>query len=293
LVEILFLAPALLVFFVFFIYPTSTSLWFSFTNWNGIGKNYHFVGLDNYVNLFTNQDIFQTIPTTGYYALLNTLMLSVFGFLAALALNRQAWVTNLLRVAFFTPMLIAGVIVGFVFQEMYAPVLNEENMGIINRLLTMVGLDSLRASWLGNTSTAMVVVVLTGVWNQVGQTALIYLAAMQIIPGELYESAEMDGAGYWSKTWHITWKMVAPAFTLNMVLLLINSLKQYDMIELLTQGGPGLATRVINIAILDYSISSFKVGLGCAMAMVVTLFVFLTVLLINSILRKRENRGNE
>jgi multiple sugar transport system permease protein/raffinose/stachyose/melibiose transport system permease protein len=134
----------------------------------------------------------------------------------------------------------------------------------------------------------MLIVVLTGVWNQVGTTALIYLAGMQSISKELYESAKIDGAGYWKQTYHITWKMIAPALTINMIFLLINSLKAYDMIAILTQGGPGTATKVINIAILNYSVSGYKVGLGAAMSMVVTIFVFIIVSAMNGVLRKRE-----
>lgn len=286
--EVLFLLPALIVFSVFFVYPCATSLFYSFTDWNGISKEFNFVGFDNYIQMFSTSSIFATIPTTFYYAFLNTVFMTVFGFFVALALNRESRVTGTLRVSFFVPMLIAGVIVGFVFREIYAPVLNEENMGILNRILTTIGLDVLRSNWLGNPKSAMLVVVLTGVWNQVGQTALIYLSGMQIIPREVYEAAQIDGAGYWKQVYHITWKMTARSLTINMILLLVNSLKQYDMINLLTQGGPGTATKVINIAILDYSISSYKVGLGCAMAMVVTIFVFILVTIVNKVLKNRE-----
>lgn len=286
--QVLFVLPALIIFTVFFVYPCATSLMYSFTDWNGISKTFEFIGLKNYKQMFQNSAIFSTIPTTFYYAFLNTICMSFFGFFVALALNRRSRITGILRVSFFVPMLIAGVIVGFVFREIYSPVLNEENMGILNRILTMLGLDALRSNWLGNPKTAMLVVVLTGVWNQVGQTALIYLSGMQIVPKELYEAAQIDGAGYWKQVYHITWKMTAPSLTLNMLLLLINSLKQFDMINLLTQGGPGTATKVINIAILDYSVSSYKVGLGCAMAMVVTVFVFILVTIINKALKSRE-----
>lgn len=286
--QLLFVLPAFLIFGIFFVYPCATSLMYSFTDWNGISRSYNFVGLDNYKQMFSNMAIFSTIPTTFYYAFLNTVCMTFVGFFVALALNRRSRITGILRVSFFVPMLIAGVIVGFVFREIYSPVLNEENMGILNRILTSLGLTALRSNWLGNPRSAMIVVVLTGVWNSVGQTALIYLAGMQIVPRELYESAQIDGAGYWKQVYHITWKMTAPSLTLNMLLLLINSLKQYDMINLLTQGGPGTATKVINIAILDYSISSYKVGLGCAMAMVVTVFVFILVTVINKLMKSRE-----
>jgi raffinose/stachyose/melibiose transport system permease protein len=288
LVQFLFVLPALFIFTIFFVYPAATSVWYSFTDWNGIGRNYNFVGFSNYKEMFNNPIIFGTIPTTFYYALLNSLMMSVGGFLVALALNRESRFTSTLRVSFFIPMLIAGVVVGFVFREMYAPALNADNMGIINGIFYSVGLEGLAANWLGNPDTAMLVVTLTGVWNQVGMTALIYLAAMQIIPRDLYEAAKIDGAGYWKQVYHITWSMVAPALTLNMILLLVNSLKEFDMISQLTMGGPGTATKVINISIIDYSISSFKVGLGSAMAVVVTVCVFIIVILIHAILKRRE-----
>lgn len=286
--QVLFILPAFLIFSVFFVYPCATSLFYSFTDWNGISKDFNFVGFDNYLKMFSTPTIFATIPTTFYYAFLNTIFMTTVGFFVALALNRKSRITGILRVSFFVPMLIAGVIVGFVFREIYSPVLNEDNMGILNRILTTLGLDFLRSNWLGNPKTAMIVVVITGVWNQVGQTALIYLSGMQIIPKEVYEAAQIDGAGYWKQVYHITWKMIAPSLTLNMILLLVNSLKQYDMISLLTQGGPGTATKVINIAILDYSISSYKVGLGCAMAMVVTICVFILVTIVNKVLKSRE-----
>lgn len=294
-VELLFLLPAFLIFTVFFVYPSGTSLFYSFTDWNGISKTFHFVGFDNYAKMFRTRDIFSTIPVTLYYALLNTIFMNVAGFFLALALNRKSRFTSTMRVSFFLPMLIAGIIVGFVFIEIYSPVLDaqEGNMGSLNAFLYLFGMDGLAQNWLGNPALTMVVVVLTGVWNSVGYTALIYLANMQIIPKELYESAEIDGAGYWRKTFTVTWRMVAPAFSINMTLLLINSLKQYDMIAILTQGGPGTTTRVINIAILDYSVSSYKVGLGCAMGVVVTLFVFALVGTTNTLLRRREREAND
>lgn len=286
--QIAFILPAFIIFTVFFVYPCATSLFYSFTDWNGISKEFNFVGFDNYFAMFSNPHIFSTIPTTLYYAVLNTVMLTFCGFFVALAMNRESRITGLLRIAFFIPMLISGVIVGFVFREIYSPVLNEDNMGILNRILTVVGLESLRRNWLGNPNTAMLVVVITGVWFQVGQTALIYLSGMQTVPKEVYDAAKIDGCGYWRQVYHVTWKMTARSLTINMILLLVNSLKQYDMINLLTQGGPGTATKVINIAILDYSVSAYKVGLGCAMSWVVTLFVFILVVTVNKTLKKRE-----
>ncbi|MDR1692589.1 MAG: sugar ABC transporter permease [Oscillospiraceae bacterium] len=287
-IQIVFLIPALTIFIVFFLYPVSTSVMYSFTDWNGISRESNFIWFDNYIEFFSNSTIFRTLPTTLYYAVLNMTVLTFGGFFVALALNRRSRFTPVLRLTFFIPMLVSGLIVGFVFREIYAPVLNEDNMGIINRLLTMVGLSGLRGNLLGNVNTAMIVVVLTGAWVQLGTTSMIYLAGMQIIPRELYETAEIDGAGYWRQVYHITWKMIVPSLSINMILLLVNSLKSYEMIFYLTQGGPGTATKVVNMSVMEFSVSAYKVGLGCAMSIIVALFIFVLVTVINVLLRRRE-----
>lgn len=285
--QIVFLLPAYLIFTVLFFIPVATSVYYSFTDWNGISKVTNFVGWDNYVEMFANPDIFSTIPVTMYYAALNSVCLIFIAFFVALALNRRSRVTTPLRICFFVPMLMSGIIVGFLFKEMYAPVIGEDNMGTINRLLTNVGLGALTQNWLGNRNTVMLVVVLTGIWNQVGQTALIYLASMQSISRELYEAALIDGAGYWKQTYYITWKLIAPALRINLILLIINSLKTYDMISLLTGGGPGTATKVINLWIVERAIGGYEVGLGCAMSMVVTIAVFILVTVTQKLLARR------
>lgn len=284
--QFVFLFPAIAVFTLFTVYPALTSLFYSFTDWTGIGSNYNFVKFDNYVEMFRNKDLFKTLPVTFYYAALNAVTLLVVAFFIALMLNRKSVFTGFMRVCFFIPMLVSPLIVGFVFKEFYAPVVGSE-MGSLNKMLTALGLGKLTADWLGNEYTSMIVIVLTGVWYQVGQTALIYLATMQGISSDYYEAATLDGAGYWKRTYFITWKMMGPALIVNSILLLINSLKQYDMIALLTNGGPGTSTKVINLAIVELSIGSQKVGLGCAMSMVVTAFTFLLVTVTQNILSKR------
>lgn len=290
--QVLFLAPALIIFTVFTVYPAFTSLFYSFTDWSGVGKNYQFVGWANYREMFGRSDLVQTIPVTVYYAVLNAVMLLVVAFFVALMLNRKSKSSPFLRVCFFLPMLVSPLIVGFVFKEFYAPVVGVKNpeMGSLNRILTTLGLSSLTQNWLGNPNTAMIVIVITGVWYQVGQTALIYLASMQNIDMALYEAAEIDGAGYWRKTYHITWKLVGPALMINMILLIINSLKQYDMIALLTNGGPGTSTKVINLAIVETSIGAYRVGLGCAMSMVVTAFTFVLVTVAQKLVSLRNSK---
>lgn len=284
--QVVFLFPAIFMFTIFTVYPALTSLFYSFTDWTGIGSNYNFVYFDNYLEMFRDPNLFKTLPVTFYYAALNAVTLLFVAFFIALILNRNSVFTGFMRVCFFIPMLVSPLIVGFVFKEFYAPVVGDE-MGSFNKILTALGLGFLTQNWLGNENTAMIVIVITGVWYQVGQTALIYLATMQGISADYYEAATLDGAGYWKRTYYITWKLMGPALMINTILLLINSLKQYDMIALLTNGGPGTATKVINLAIVELSISAQKVGLGCAMSMVVTVFTFVLVTVVQKLFNRK------
>ena len=285
-----FLLPALIIFTVFIAYPSALSLVYSFTNWSGIGRNYNFVGFANYALMFRSPEIFRSIPVTFYYAALNGVTLIIVAFLIALALNRKSRITNFMRVCFFIPMLISPMITGYVFKEFFSPVLSPTWMGSLNRLLGMLGLESWQSSWLTNKYTAMPLVVLVGVWHSVGRTALIYLANMQSISPSLYEAARIDGAGYWRQTYHITLKMVMPALRINIILLTINSMQSGGFIGVLTGGGPGTATKVATIAINEYTIGAYRVGLGSAMSIVVSALVFAIVISAQKLISKMEHR---
>lgn len=290
LTQAMFMAPALILFTVFFVLPSSTSFFYSFTDWNGVGNKFKFVAFENFVYMFTNKDIFSPILNTVYYAVLTTIFMNIGGFFLALALNRKSRITNSMRVIFFLPHLVAGIIVGFAFRQIYAPVMDlaSWNMGALNALFHILHLDFLMGNFLGQTNTAMLFIVLTGMWQSLGFASIIYLSNLQTIPNDLYEAAEIDGAGFFSRIKNITWPMVAPAFSINLTLTLISSLKTYEVILLLTGGGPGTATKVVNMAIVEYSFSAFKVGLGCAMSVLLAIFVFVLAGSSNVLLRRRE-----
>jgi len=284
------LAPALIMFTLFIVYPCGMTLWYSFTDWTGIGLNYNFVWFNNYSMMFRSPEIFKTIPITLYYAALNSVTLVVVGFFIALALNRKSRITNLMRVCFFLPTLLSPLVVGFVFKEFFSPVLSSQWMGSFNRILKMLGLTTWQRNWLSNKYTAMPLIVFVGIWYNIGQTSLIYLANMRSISQSLYEAAMIDGAGYWRQTYNITFRMTAPALRINVILLLISSMQSSGFISVLTSGGPGTATKVINLAIVEYTISAYRVGLGSAMAMVVSATVFILVVTAQKLISKLEHR---
>ncbi|MFQ7035021.1 MAG: carbohydrate ABC transporter permease [Candidatus Borkfalkia sp.] len=221
--QAVFLLPAILVFSVFTVYPAFTSLYYSFTDWTGIGIIIILSDLQIMPKCFGIK-ICSNASRNFLLCRIKCSYAVVCGFYRA-DVKSAKHIYGFYARCFFIPMLVSPLIVGFVFKEFYAPTVGDET-GSLNKILMQIGLGFLSTNWLGNEYTAMIVIVLTGVWYQVGQTALIYLATMQGISAEYYEAATLDGAGYWKRTYHITWKPMGPALMVNTILLLINSLKQ-------------------------------------------------------------------
>lgn len=286
----LFILPAFVIFTVFFVYPCASSFYLSFTDWDGVAQVKNFIGFRNFISAFTNKDIFSVFPNTFYYAILNTLLINFFSFFLALALNRSSALTNILRVVYYVPIILSGIVVGFVFQQIFAPVFKVETMqmGALNGLLHLLGLDSLMHNWLGEKATAMNCVLLVSLWQYLGFHALIYFANMQSIPKDLYEAADIDGVKTFQKLRYITWPMLAPALTINLTLLTIGSLKVFDLMYSLTKGGPGGTTKVIGLAIYEQAFYLRKVGYGSALSVILAVIVFIITILLNIYLRKRE-----
>lgn len=285
-----FMVPALLLFTLFFVVPACTAFYYAFTDWNGVSSVKNIIGFENFTEIFKNEELFATIPVTVKYALLNTGLLTVFSLVLALCINFKSRLVNVVRVIYYMPMLVGGICVGFIFKQIFAPVVNMDsgNMGILNALLVKLGMGELTRAWTGDPNTAMWAVLFTSLWQNLGYYAIIYLSRLQSIPAVLYEAAELDGANFWQRFRHITWPMLAPAFTINITLLIISSMRAFDVILALTGGGPGTSTLVINLAIFKQSFGAQRVGLGCAMSVLLSLVVFVITIALNVFLRRRE-----
>jgi len=286
----IFMLPALAVFTIFFVYPCLTSAYYSLTSWDGVSPIKQFVGLQNYIKIFSNAALVQTFPVTIVFAVANTVSLSLCALVVALALNRPSRLTKILRVAYFVPVLLSGIVVGFLFRQIFAAVYDTSTMqmGAFNALLYRVGLGSLMRNWLMDPSFALPCIVFVSTWQSLGFYTLIYLANMQGMPKEYFEAASIDGAGSWQKFRYITWPQLAPALTINLTLLIIASLKSFDLFLTMTSGGPMGKTKVIGLAIYQAAFRDNRVGLASAYSLVLTAAVALLTLVANKFLRRRE-----
>lgn len=277
-----FLLPAFAIFALMFLVPTGTGIYYSFTDWNINTEKINFVGLQNYRELFTDKKLVAALSHTLVYAFSVTLLRNAIGLGLALLLNTKVKFRGLFRTVFFLPYMISPIIIGYLFTAIYHPA-----NGLLNGALRLVGLKFMAVDWLNDPRYALLSTIFVDVWRTAGFSMVIYLAGLQMIPAELFESASLDGARYPQTFRYITFPLIAPSLTINLTLSLIGTMKVFVMILVLTNGGPGYATEVIN----TYVMTSFSLGLygqGTAANMLLTLLIVLIGFPVLVLLRKRE-----
>ncbi|UPK43739.1 MULTISPECIES: carbohydrate ABC transporter permease [Paenibacillus] len=230
--------PAVVLFFVFMTLPALQGIYYSFTNYNGFGKGYDFVGFKNYFNLFQDDNVGNAYWFTFKFAIVVTILTNILSLLIALGLNAKIKFRNFFRGIYFLPNILSVLIVGYIFNYLFSNVFPiwGQNLGI----------NALSTNILGSESLAWIGIVIVAVWQSVALNTILYLAGLQTIPTTLYEASNLDGAGKWREFWSITFPLIAPFFTINMVLAMKNSLMVFDQIVALTNGGPGRATQSIS-----------------------------------------------
>jgi len=277
-----FLLPAFAIFALMFLVPTGTGIFYSFTDWNINTEKINFIGLQNYRELFTDKKLVAALSHTLVYAFSVTLLRNAIGLGLALLLNTKVKFRGLFRTVFFLPYMISPIIIGYLFTAIYHPA-----NGLLNGALRLVGLKFMAVDWLNDPRYALLSTIFVDVWRTAGFSMVIYLAGLQMIPTELFESASLDGARYPQTFRYITFPLIAPSLTINLTLSLIGTMKVFVMILVLTNGGPGYATEVIN----TYVMTSFSLGLygqGTAANMLLTLLIVLIGFPVLLLLRKRE-----
>jgi len=279
---IYFILPALLIFSALFILPTVEGFYYSFTDWNTYAKNIHFIGLGNFGELLKEGILPLALKNTLIYAVFTTLLLNVVGFTLALALNEEMKFGTFFRTVFYMPVVIAGLIVGYIFKAIYNP-----DFGILNQFIRAIGMDFLARDWLNESGIAIFSIIMTEVWRSSGFCMIIYLAGIKTISKDLLEQSKVDGASYLQKVRHIVFPMIAPTFTVNLLVTMISSLKVFEIVLVLTQGGPGYNTDVINTFIYR-NFAGGNWGYASAAGLVQTVIIGIISFVMLAYLRKRE-----
>jgi len=280
----LFLLPALLIYTVFVFWPVIQSIYIGFFEWNGLGKEMVFIGLQNYAAMFTQDPVF--LQSLGN-SVMATLVLAVVP--TALGLGFAALFSNLrggglYRSAIFMPYLVAMVAVGTIWSWIYNPRIDAPGI-----LLQAVGLESLIHDWLGDKATALGAALVPGIWRFTGFAIVIFYAAIQSIPVDLYEAARADGASGWQSFWKITVPLVRQAMIIVVVWMTMDALKLFDLIFTLTRGNPNHATEMIATWMFANTFRHYKMGYGAAMSVV----LFLIILGFSIIYIRWAGRGEE
>jgi len=276
-----FLIPALVVLVVFFFVPTIFNFVYSFTNWSSFHADIRFVGLSNFATLFTTGTLVNDLRTTLVYAVLVAVFQNVGGLVLALVLERDTRINRFARVAFFVPVVMSALAVGYIFQAMLKPT------GALNQILGAFAGHTVNIAWLGSTTWTIVVVALIHGWKWMGLSMLIYLAGLKTINEDIIEAARIDGANWWATFRSIRFPLLAPAVTFNVATSLLGSMNGFDIVQATTSGGPGGTTELLNIFIFR----TFGQGLFAqATTMSLTLFLMVGILAFPVIylLRRRE-----
>lgn len=267
----LFVIPAFLIFFIFFFWPILQTLGYSFTDRKMIPDNTKFVGFSNFVTIFTDTPEFLiAIKNNLFFAIVVTVVQSLISFILALVLDGKLKGKNFFRTYFFVPVVISSVAISLIWSFMYDP-----NTGVINTILENIGLGRLTQNWLGDKKIAMLSIAIVQIWQWVGFEMVIFMAGLNNVPKDFYEAAHVDGANYFQTLFKIVLPELKPTILTASVLTTVGCFKVFDLVYIMTSGGPVHATEVIAKLIYDYAFSYGKMGEASAMAVVLLIIIMI------------------
>ena len=269
---LIFLLPATLIYSLFAMYPSASGLYFSLTNWDGISPSYKIIGLQNFIDIFQDKLFYSAVKHSFIFALVVVVLKNVLALFFAILLDRKLKLTGFFRSTFFVPAVLSSIVVAYTWVTIFNPV-----FGSWQVIFEAIGLPGIaKLDLLGTAGTSLYTVAFVSVWQNMGYAMVIYLAGLQTIPAELYESADMDGAGRWKQFVHVTFPLVFPAITINLILSSINALKEFDLVYILTGGGPFDSSQVIGTAIYKVAFEMNRFGYGIAMSLIL-FFIIATI----------------
>lgn len=261
----LFLLPAFVLYAVFMIYPFFQAIYLSFTDWNGAEPVKNWVGLDNYRALWSDDLLWKALRNNLIWVVIGTIGPLALGFLLAMLLSGKPRGFTLFRTAFFMPQVLSSVIIGIVWGWMYNPL-----FGIFNIGLDRIGLENVSRGWLGDPTWALYAVLVAAMWAETGFVFVVFLAGLQNVSRDLLEAATLDGANVWRRFWDVTVPQMANVVTVVAALLLIGGFSVFDLIFVMTGGGPANGSEVIATYAYTEAFTQNNVGYASTLTLVMT-----------------------
>lgn len=278
-----FIAPAAILFIIFFVVPNLASFVLGFTDWSLYDfNNIKFNGLENFRRLFSEKTFAIAIKNTFFFAIVTVLIKNVFGFLMALIVKKTSKFNTLLRAVVFLPMTISVMVVAIIFVSIYNP-----TNGIINEGLRAIGLDSLTRDWLFDARYSMNSICLMDIWQGTGFTMCVMISGLQAIPTDYYEAAKIDGADKWQQLRYVTLPLLISSITISLVFNIISGFKVFAQVYSTTNGGPADSTHVLG-TFLFKSFGNGFLGYSAAVGLFTTVLIVALSMTLLAILRKRE-----
>ncbi len=264
-----FVGPALVVLATFIVYPAIYSVWLSFHEWNGFTPRWGpFVGLNNYAELARDGIFWKAAVNSVLFVVARTPLEVGIAFFLALLLNRNMPGRSLLRTLFFVPVVMSLIVVTILFQRILEP-----NAGLLNTFLRDVGLGALAHPWLADPATALPAVIFVSIWKNVGFSLVILLAGLQGLPQEVIEAAKVDGADRWQLTLKVIVPLMKPIIAITTILSIIGGLKVFDLIFIMTRGGPTYSTEVFATMLYREAFELNNMGVASAIAVVMVVVI--------------------
>lgn len=279
-----FIAPALLIYGVYVVYSIVMTFYYSLFEWSGIDNFSIFIGLQNYITIFKDAVFWTSLQNNFLLVAASILTQLPLGLIMALLLFSPIKGMRFFRSVYFMPFLMSTVAIGILFIYIY-----DGNFGIINEVLGFIGLESLQESWLGNEKTAIWAVIATVCWQFAPFYMILFRASIVGIPEELYEAADIDGANSRKKFLNITLPLLTPAIVTSSILSIIGALKYFDLIYVMTGGGPNNSTELMATYMYKHTFTNFNMGYGSSISF--SMFIISFVVIAGILILNQRKRG--
>lgn len=268
----MFLLPTLVLMAVFIYLPIVQNVVFSLYRWSAFSINWDFVGIENYTRALNDSLVFKSLGNNVWYAVISVAVQVVFGLCLAAIIESKIisrFAGNIFRTAFFLPSVLSISVVGITWQMMYSPVI-----GLINQLLTAIGLGYLKQPWLGQESTAIFAIITVSQWQWTGYIMILFIVAIQAIPHELYEAARIDGANGFQQFLNVTVPGVRETFLVTSTITIIGAFRVFDIVYVMTAGGPNRASEVLGNYMYRSGFRNDEMGYASTLATILFVLTF-------------------
>ncbi|MFW6266181.1 MAG: carbohydrate ABC transporter permease [Halanaerobiales bacterium] len=280
-----FLIIPLILYFIWVVIPTIYSLYLSFTEYDGL-VDPEFIGLENYQELFQDSVFYTSLLNNLRWIIVFLVIPVTLGLFLAIALNKSIKGSKIFKSIIYSPMVLAPVVIGLIWSWIYSP-----RSGLLNHTLSLIGLGNLVRPWLSDPQVAIYAIIGAGVWRHTGYVMIIYLAGLTSISPELVEAAKIDGAGPWQRFRYVILPLLKPTTTIVLVITMVESLRAFDFVNIMTDGGPYHSTEVLANFMYKEAFGKYNMGYGASIAVILFLIMAVFIFMYVNYVREKEG-GN-